>query len=249
MFVQPLCVTTCITICAHIKNPKHWQLYHCLNTGKYGTHYIHPLRQNVATQVAEVTYATSLLNNRCTTSIKRDTQKKKKERSVSSYFSMRKWCQNKVLWQLSQRHGNCPSINIWNKGVWGTWFPRKSCKEDDNLRNQELSDSQYTGTWREREREKSLFSEIQAHAHSFCSLSSWTAMPQFTIKVILPRHAVKKMAHRFKLNGKLIHFFKCPIWECGKTIWENITKTKDWDKFFLPWNFFFSLSDGWWLNS
>ena len=30
--VQPLCAIACINICAHIKDPKHWQPYLCLDT-------------------------------------------------------------------------------------------------------------------------------------------------------------------------------------------------------------------------
>ena len=30
--------TVCINICAHVKNPKHWQPYHCLDTQKYCTY-------------------------------------------------------------------------------------------------------------------------------------------------------------------------------------------------------------------
>ena len=37
--VQPPCAIACINICAHVKNPTHWQPYHCLNTGKYCTHW------------------------------------------------------------------------------------------------------------------------------------------------------------------------------------------------------------------
>ena len=37
--VQPLCATTCINICAHLKNPKRWRLCHCLDTRKYCTHW------------------------------------------------------------------------------------------------------------------------------------------------------------------------------------------------------------------
>ena len=37
--IQPLCATACINIRAHVKNPKHWQPYHCLDTWKYYTHW------------------------------------------------------------------------------------------------------------------------------------------------------------------------------------------------------------------
>ena len=30
--VQPMCAVAFIIICAHVKNPKHWQPYHCLDT-------------------------------------------------------------------------------------------------------------------------------------------------------------------------------------------------------------------------
>ena len=36
--LQPTCVIACINICAHVKNPKHWQPYHCLDERKYYTH-------------------------------------------------------------------------------------------------------------------------------------------------------------------------------------------------------------------
>ena len=32
--VQPVCEIACISICVHIKNPKHWQPHHCLDTQK-----------------------------------------------------------------------------------------------------------------------------------------------------------------------------------------------------------------------
>ena len=34
---QPPCVLACINIYAHVKDPKHWQPYHCLDTRKYCT--------------------------------------------------------------------------------------------------------------------------------------------------------------------------------------------------------------------
>ena len=37
---QPLCPIACINISAHIKNPKHRQPYHCLDTWKYCTHWL-----------------------------------------------------------------------------------------------------------------------------------------------------------------------------------------------------------------
>ena len=37
--VQPSCAIACITICTHVKDPKHWQPYLCSNTRKYRTHY------------------------------------------------------------------------------------------------------------------------------------------------------------------------------------------------------------------
>ena len=37
--VQPPCAITCINSCVHVKNPKHWQPYHCLDTRKYCTHW------------------------------------------------------------------------------------------------------------------------------------------------------------------------------------------------------------------
>ena len=37
--VQPGCAITCIDICAHVKNPKRWQSYRCLDTRKYSTHW------------------------------------------------------------------------------------------------------------------------------------------------------------------------------------------------------------------
>ena len=36
---QPPRAIAYINICAHVKNPTHWQSYHCLNTGKYCTHW------------------------------------------------------------------------------------------------------------------------------------------------------------------------------------------------------------------
>ena len=38
MSAQPPCVIACIDICVHIKNPKHWQPCHCLDTQKYVLH-------------------------------------------------------------------------------------------------------------------------------------------------------------------------------------------------------------------
>ena len=38
VFTQPPCAIACINICAHIKNPIHWQPYHYLDTWKYCTH-------------------------------------------------------------------------------------------------------------------------------------------------------------------------------------------------------------------
>jgi len=38
--VQPPCATACINIRGHINNPKCWQLYHRLDTGKYYTHWL-----------------------------------------------------------------------------------------------------------------------------------------------------------------------------------------------------------------
>ena len=35
--VQPPCAIAGINICVHVKNPKHWQPYHCLDTRKYCT--------------------------------------------------------------------------------------------------------------------------------------------------------------------------------------------------------------------
>ena len=35
---QPPCAIACINICAHVKNLKHWQPYHCLDTQNYCTH-------------------------------------------------------------------------------------------------------------------------------------------------------------------------------------------------------------------
>ena len=32
-----VCAITCTNICEHVKDPKHWQPYHCLNTRKYRT--------------------------------------------------------------------------------------------------------------------------------------------------------------------------------------------------------------------
>ena len=32
--VQPPCAIACINICADVKNPKHWQPYHCLDIRK-----------------------------------------------------------------------------------------------------------------------------------------------------------------------------------------------------------------------
>ena len=37
--VKPPCAITYINICAHLKNPKNWQPYPCLDTGKYYTHW------------------------------------------------------------------------------------------------------------------------------------------------------------------------------------------------------------------
>ena len=36
--VQPPCAVACINTCAHVKNLKHWQPYHCLGTKIYYTH-------------------------------------------------------------------------------------------------------------------------------------------------------------------------------------------------------------------
>ena len=36
--VQPPCAIASINIYAHVKNPKHWQPYHCLDTQKCCTH-------------------------------------------------------------------------------------------------------------------------------------------------------------------------------------------------------------------
>ena len=36
--MQPPCAIACINSCVHIKNPKHWQSYHCLNAWKFRTH-------------------------------------------------------------------------------------------------------------------------------------------------------------------------------------------------------------------
>ena len=36
----------------HVKNPKRWQPYHCLDAGKYSTCWASPRRQNVAAQAA-----------------------------------------------------------------------------------------------------------------------------------------------------------------------------------------------------
>ena len=35
--IQPPCAIACINICAHVKNSKDWQPYHCLDTWKYCT--------------------------------------------------------------------------------------------------------------------------------------------------------------------------------------------------------------------
>ena len=35
--VQSPCAIACINFCAHVKNPKHWQPYFCLDARKYGT--------------------------------------------------------------------------------------------------------------------------------------------------------------------------------------------------------------------
>ena len=35
--VQPPCAVACISICAHVKNPKRWQPHHCLDTRKMST--------------------------------------------------------------------------------------------------------------------------------------------------------------------------------------------------------------------
>ena len=37
--VQTPCAIACINIRARVKNPKHWQPHHCLDTGKYCTHW------------------------------------------------------------------------------------------------------------------------------------------------------------------------------------------------------------------
>ena len=37
--IQPVCAITCINICVQSEDPKHWQLYHCLDTQKYCTHW------------------------------------------------------------------------------------------------------------------------------------------------------------------------------------------------------------------
>ena len=36
---SPLCAVACIDICVHVKNPKHWQPYHFLDTWRYCTHW------------------------------------------------------------------------------------------------------------------------------------------------------------------------------------------------------------------
>ena len=36
--MQPSCAMACMKICVHVKNPKHWQPYYCLDTRKYLTH-------------------------------------------------------------------------------------------------------------------------------------------------------------------------------------------------------------------
>ena len=38
VFIQTPNAITRISICMHVKNPKHWQLHHCLDTQKYYTH-------------------------------------------------------------------------------------------------------------------------------------------------------------------------------------------------------------------
>ena len=38
VFVQSLCAVVCSSISGHIKHPKHWQLYNCLDTQKSSTH-------------------------------------------------------------------------------------------------------------------------------------------------------------------------------------------------------------------
>ena len=36
---SPLCAVACISSCAHVRNSKHGQPYHCLDTRKYCTHW------------------------------------------------------------------------------------------------------------------------------------------------------------------------------------------------------------------
>ena len=46
--VQPLCAVACVRICVNVKNPKHQQPYHCLDTPKHYTHrqeWVAPLLQ------------------------------------------------------------------------------------------------------------------------------------------------------------------------------------------------------------
>ena len=52
VFVQPPCAIEYINVCAHIKNPKLWQSYHCLDTQKYSTHQVNSQRWKVAAQKA-----------------------------------------------------------------------------------------------------------------------------------------------------------------------------------------------------
>ena len=56
-----------VPVCAHVKNPKHWQPYHCLNTRKCSIHQVSLRRQNRAAKVARelktVTYEFRLQRN------------------------------------------------------------------------------------------------------------------------------------------------------------------------------------------
>ena len=63
VFVQPPCAIECINICMHIKNPKHCQLYRCLDTQKYSMHQVNPWKQNVIAQVAGELEVVLVVNN------------------------------------------------------------------------------------------------------------------------------------------------------------------------------------------
>ena len=71
--VQPPCAIACINICAYVKNPKHWQPYHCPDTKILHT----PIGMGSAALVAAVPYPGKVTWFSCKGpwSIKKKTQK------------------------------------------------------------------------------------------------------------------------------------------------------------------------------